>query len=298
MPITQEKAVAPVLPITWAGAIPIHSANLVFQPEDSPFTTLHVDVTHRCNMRCENCFVPNRSIPDMDMDWLRGILERLPRRARIRLVGAEPTVRRDLPEIIAMVRETGRHPILLTNGLKLADRAYVGSLKDAGLTTCYLSFNGGLDDEAYRVIDGAACAAAKLQALDNLVDEQLYVALGMILVRGVNERHVRPVFERIRGVRRVAELKLRSIGRFGRYIEDSAPLTMAEMRALAREVFGPYEPLPDEEPGSCHEQFRVGRLLVQMTEWPELGSLSRGRLSPDGTVQPHFEHVLANEGGY
>ncbi|MCB1018678.1 MAG: hypothetical protein KDC27_02065, partial [Acidobacteria bacterium] len=67
---------------------------------------------------------------------------------------------------------------------------------------------------------------------------------------------------------------------------------------LAQRVFGPYEPLPSDEDATRHEQFRLGRLLVQLTEWPELGNLSRGRLSPDGTVQPHFEHVLANEGGY
>ena len=286
----------------WAGDLPVHSSGVAYAPEQSPFETVHVDLTHRCNMRCANCYVPNRTVPDMDAGWLRGILVRLPRRTRIRLVGAEPTLRRDLPEVIAMVRETGHHPILLTNGLRLADRDYVRELGRAGLSTCYLSFNGGFRAELYEAIDGApdgaSCAKSKAAALENLIAERIYVALGMILVRGVNEDEVGPVHERIRRRRRVAELKLRSIGRFGRYQEDSAPLTIAEMRAIARRVFGPYEPLPEAESGSCHEQFRAGRLLVQLTEWPELGSRLRGRLSPDGTLQPHFEHVMANEGGY
>ncbi|TNF33602.1 MAG: hypothetical protein EP312_08685, partial [Gammaproteobacteria bacterium] len=76
------------VPYTWT---PHHSTGHSFAPEDNPFTTLFADITHRCNMECPNCYIPNRDIPDMDAEWLYGILARLPRRTRIRLVGAEPT---------------------------------------------------------------------------------------------------------------------------------------------------------------------------------------------------------------
>ena len=120
-----------------------------------------VDVTHRCNMACRNCYLPNRDLPDLDTDWLVRILERLPRRTMIRLVGAEPTVRDDLPDIIHRVRAAGHTPILLSNGLKLRRRSYVRELKAAGLGSVYLSMNGGLDDDLYLAIDGMRCAAAK-----------------------------------------------------------------------------------------------------------------------------------------
>ena len=45
-------------------------------------------------------------------------------------------------------------------------------------------------------------------------------------------------------------------------------------------------------------QVRVGGLKMQLTQWPDLGSTTRGRLAPDGTLQPAFEHVMANEGRY
>jgi hypothetical protein len=80
---------------------------LRFAPEDSPFTTLFADITHRCNMACRNCYIPVRDLPDLPVDWLFDLLERLPRRTRIRLVGAEPTMREDLPEIIATVLGSG-----------------------------------------------------------------------------------------------------------------------------------------------------------------------------------------------
>ena len=79
-------------------------AELRFRPEDSPFTTLFADITHRCNMACRNCYIPVRDLPDLPVDWLYDILARLPCRTRIRLVGAEPTMREDLPAIIAKVK--------------------------------------------------------------------------------------------------------------------------------------------------------------------------------------------------
>ena len=35
-----------------------------------------------------------------------------------------------------------------------------------------------------------------------------------------------------------------------------------------------------------------------MTEWPDLGSTRRGRLTPEGLIAPFMEHIIANDGGY
>ena len=60
-------------------------------PEDNTFNLLMVDLTHRCNMECANCYLPNREIPDMDVDKLYEFLNKLPKRVIVRLIGAEPT---------------------------------------------------------------------------------------------------------------------------------------------------------------------------------------------------------------
>ena len=64
-----------------AAPFPVQS-NLVpgsFAPEQSPYDIVMVDVTHRCNMTCANCYLPNRVIPDMDARWLSSIFKRLRR---------------------------------------------------------------------------------------------------------------------------------------------------------------------------------------------------------------------------
>jgi hypothetical protein len=44
--------------------------------------------------------------------------------------------------------------------------------------------------------------------------------------------------------------------------------------------------------------FQLDRLNVRLTQWPDLGSPDQGWLALDGTLQPFFEHMLVNDGGY
>jgi pyruvate-formate lyase-activating enzyme len=268
-----------------------------FAPEDSPFSTLFADITHRCNMACRNCYIPVRDLPDLPVAWLYDVLARLPRRARIRLVGAEPTMREDLPEIITRVRELGHLPVILSNGLKLGRESYVARLKAAGLGTAYLSMNGGLRDDLYEAIDELACAERKLQALANLLRHNLHVTVGYIVVPGVNDAHLADFLPWLleRGVR---DVHLRSIGQVGHFIEDSS-LSLDQLEAVFRTSIPAHLPAPEllRAYGSSRD-FRLGRAEVQLTEWPELGSLERGRIAPDGYLEPMFESIVANAGSY
>ena len=276
------------------------STGVSFAPEENPFSTVFVDVTHRCNMACHNCYIPNRDVPDMDSDWLAGMLARFPKRTRIRVVGAEPTLRADLPDIIRMVRRTGHIPILLSNGLRLGNRWYVQRLKAAGLRTVHLSLNGGLNDDAYEAIDGLRCAARKLKALSNLLDEHYLVTAGMIVVPGVNERHVGE-FHRDLQARGVRELHLRSVGEFGRHLENCA-MSLVDLMAVAEREIGLSRAdmrETDDDPHSSRHFLYQG-MRIQLTQWPDLGSERRGRLTPEGRIEPMFEHLILNaaQGGY
>jgi molybdenum cofactor biosynthesis enzyme MoaA len=267
-----------------------------FRPEDSPFTTLFADITHRCNMACRNCYIPVRDLPDLPVDWLYDVLARLPRRTRIRLVGAEPTMREDLPEIIARVRELGHLPVILSNGLKLGRASYVAKLKAAGLGTAYLSMNGGLRDELYEEIDELACAERKLKALDNLLAHRIHVTVGFIVVPGVNDAHLGEFLPWLlaKGVR---DVHLRSVGQVGNFIAG-ASLSLDELERVLRVSLPPgLEPELQREHLSSRD-FRAGRAQIQLTEWPELGSLERGRIAPDGYLEPMFESIVANAGHY
>lgn len=269
-----------------------------FAPEECPFETVIVDVTHRCNMACHNCYVPNRTIPDLDSEWMTEIFSRLPRGRFIRFVGGEPTLRKDLPEMIARVRSLGHHPVLVTNGLKLADRDYLHSLKKAGLQLAYLSMNGAFDDDLYDEIDAMRCAEKKRKAFENLRAEHMFTSIGVIVVRGINERAVADLLAAVRKSRNVREYHIRSVGAIGRYMENE-PYMLDDLLDLFTDAAGvTADSLERRVRTESSLDFTFGRLRVQLTQWPDLGSAVRGRLTPEGRVAPFFEHVIANEGGY
>jgi molybdenum cofactor biosynthesis enzyme MoaA len=264
-----------------------------FRPEDSPFRVLFADITHRCNMTCRNCYIPVRDLPDLPVDWLYTILARLPRRTRIRLVGAEPTMRDDLPGIVRRVRQLGHIPVILSNGLKLGRASYVRTLRAAGLGTVYLSLNGGLRDDLYEAIDGTPCAARKLRALDNLLAAHMHVTVGTILIPGLNDAHLADFLPWLlaRGVR---DMHFRSVGQMGRHMADCS-LSLDGLEACVRAALGSRaaELSLVAEEGSSRD-YRLGSAAIQLTEWPELGSMDRGRIAPDGWVEPMFESIVEN----
>ena len=159
-------------------------------PENNIFDVLVADITHRCNMECANCYIPNRVIPDMDVNKLYSFLEKLPNRVYIRLIGAEPTMRDDLSDIICNVKKIGHKCSLTTNGLKLGHRYYVQELKQAGLRLVLISMNGANDDNVYKIIDNGKYSKLKVRALKNCMLENMIINTGTIIAKGINEHTI------------------------------------------------------------------------------------------------------------
>lgn len=293
-------------------------------PELNHFHTLLVDVTHRCNMECANCYIPNRSIPDMDVKKLYEFLKKLPNRTDIRLIGAEATVRKDLLEIISTVREIGHHPALLTNGLRLASEKYVKQLKESGLKSLGLSMNGADNDEWYFKLDNGPYSKSKTKALHNCFKEKLIVHTNTIIVKNINEdvieRQINLLINTAKKTGRTFKksypimARFKSVGQIGRYMKSDAmnlndliDLFSKQMNIDKKEIMS-YNKIDGYV--ECNSvlfpyQTDVGKLLIKITDWtvdddgiPDAGSKRRGRVTQDFKCAPFFEHVKLNEFGY
>ena len=64
---------------------------MIIEPENNTFDAIMVDITHKCNMECANCYLPNREIPDMDKEKLYELVKKLPEKTFVRLIGAVPS---------------------------------------------------------------------------------------------------------------------------------------------------------------------------------------------------------------
>ncbi|MEM1586452.1 MAG: radical SAM protein [Candidatus Bathyarchaeia archaeon] len=170
-------------------------------PQHKSHTALAIiDVTNRCNLRCPVCFATAGTtgyVYEPTLDEIKSMLINLRSNRPVpadalQLSGGEPTIRDDLPEIIKMAKELGfKHVEVNTNGLRMAsDQDYCRSLKEAGMSTIYLQFDG-LTSEVYKFTRGADLVEVKRRVIENCRKVNIdSVVLVCTLIRGVNDSQV------------------------------------------------------------------------------------------------------------
>ena len=158
-----------------------------------------IDVTNRCNLKCPVCFANAAAagyIYEPTQDEIRQMLRNL-RNLKphpcpaIQYAGGEPTVRKDIVELVKMAKEEGfTHVQIATNGIRLAKRENLAKeLKEAGLNTVYLAFDG-VTPEPYIYNRGRDLLEDKIQAIENCRKIGLGVVLVPTLVKGINAHQV------------------------------------------------------------------------------------------------------------
>ncbi len=163
--------------------------------EEHPQRDFMVRMTERCNLDCPICLAKanTEETPDLDLSGLSALLSER-RGIKVDLLAAEPTLRADLPDWIRRVKASGNIAALHTNGIKLADRAYAATLKEAGVDEVFLQFDG-FDDEAHLRLRGARLLNRRLKALENLRELNIATSLIVVIARGLNEAELSRVYE-------------------------------------------------------------------------------------------------------
>ncbi len=126
-----------------------------------------LELTHRCPLQCPYCSNPlalERVAAELDTaTWLRvldeaaalGVLQ-------VHFSGGEPTLRRDLPELVARAASLQLYGNLITSGV-LLDAAAIARLAEAGLDHVQLSFQDVDAANADRIGGYAGGHAKKLE---------------------------------------------------------------------------------------------------------------------------------------
>jgi len=86
-----------------------------------------LDVTDKCNVQCPHCYaLPNNKLKDKSIESLVEISRMAVKGGGITLMGAEPTMRSDLGELVSALKKDSGKPInIVTNAIRLAEPGFL-----------------------------------------------------------------------------------------------------------------------------------------------------------------------------
>jgi len=151
--------------------------------ERTPFKVtefpLRVDlaITYKCNNSCGHCYVArdSKKFPELDLESIKKILDILwdvgvP---HIALTGGEPTLRKDLLEIIEYGQEKGFVMGIITNGRKFSDEKLVREAIEKGLDYAQITIESHVK-EIHNKMVGDDSFDETVQAIKNFEKEDIY----------------------------------------------------------------------------------------------------------------------------
>lgn len=168
-------------------------------PNHKTYTILGIiDVTNRCNLRCPVCFAHAGATgyvyePSFEqvVEMMKNLRANKPWPCNaLQFSGGEPTMRNDLPELVAEAKRLGfRWVCVDTNGIRVAeDIEYFKALDDAGLSSLYLQFDS-TRPEVYLKTRGRDILKYKLKVIENARKLGFdSIVLVVTLAKGVNDQ--------------------------------------------------------------------------------------------------------------
>ncbi len=161
------------------GLEPIFDTILPFSKRDlsAPYR-MDLALTYRCNNRCHHCYNPlDRQRNELDTQTWKTILDQLwdigiP---HIIFTGGEPTLRPDLPELIAHAESNGQITGINTNGRKLKDPELVKALVDAGLDHVQITIESHDEKIHDEMVNLPGAWAETTAGIRNVLNTRLYM---------------------------------------------------------------------------------------------------------------------------
>ena len=251
-------------------------------------SVLTVDLTNRCNMMCDPCFMDANQVGyvhELSFDDVKEILDASlqikPRRQMsVQFSGGEPTLSPHFLDSIRYARDVGYFCVqCASNGVRFAQEPELCfQAKEAGLRLCYLQFDGVTNQaNSHRKVGNLF--DVKLRAIENLAAAGIDVVLVVTIVGGVNNDQVGPVVQfAIDNADKVTVVSFQPVSFTGRDEEISDELrrkqryTLSHLAHDMHDQLGATEPLRDWFPLSAMNPFSdvVDLLLGQSAEFGAL----------------------------
>jgi len=257
----------------------------------------NIDLTNRCNLDCEFCFANARACgfiyePDFDeiVKMLVMLRDQKPVPApAVQFSGGEPTMRNDLAKIIRKAREVGFPQVqIASNGVRLAkEPEYAQELKDAGLNTVYLHFDGVTQKTN-------PFLAIHLKAVENLKRVKLGIVLVPTVIRGKNDHEIGDIIRfAVDNIAVIRGVNFQPVAFTGAASDDdikksriTIPEVLADIESQTQGIIkkDDFYPIPCVLPFSDLVEAYTGRPQVRFTAHPHCGAATYVFVQESGIV--------------
>jgi radical SAM protein with 4Fe4S-binding SPASM domain len=172
------------------GACAVCDLDLEIRPPFSarPSAPYRMDlaITYRCNNDCPHCYnARERTFPELPTDAWKRLLDRIWEVGipHVVFTGGEPSLRDDLPELVAHAQNNGQVTGMNTNARRLSDPKYVQRLVDAGLDHVQITLESHDSDIHDHMVAARGAWKQTIAGLRNVLDTPLYVMTNTTLLQ-------------------------------------------------------------------------------------------------------------------
>jgi radical SAM protein with 4Fe4S-binding SPASM domain len=155
-----------------------------------------IALTYCCQNRCTFCYAsaPDRGqeVPEMATAEVKRILDVIVDKARVPTVsftGGEPTLRPDLPALIAYAKSRRLRTNLITNGIRCGANGYVERLAEAGLDSAQVSLEAADPNIHDAVVGHPGAWRRTVQGIRNLKGAGIHIHTNTTINR-LNRDHL------------------------------------------------------------------------------------------------------------
>ena len=167
-------------------------------------SVLTIDLTNRCNMMCDPCFMDANQVGFVhELTWedIQTLLDNAisikpKRQMSVQFSGGEPTISPYFLDAVSYARKVGYTSVqAATNGIEFAKSAeFCRKAADAGLRYAYLQFDGiGNAATSHRKVGNLF--DVKLRAIENLYTNGVDIVPVITLINGINNEQVGRVIQ-------------------------------------------------------------------------------------------------------
>jgi Radical SAM superfamily len=277
---------------------------LNFRYTKHPLITYCLDITNRCNLNCPHCYqMPDNSSKDLPIDYFVKMVESYEDDGyNIALMGAEPTTRKDLPELINSIRNIPgklRKFIVLTNGVNLSNINYARQF----LNIKELYWTIGLNHSSYQ---GSSIRSKQLQGIQNCKELNFPIKCISYTLESLDQMEFCLNEIQMFGKDTCQTYRIRCGAKIGR-CPDETQLFMSTLVKEAKRICDKNKwtfESDDIYSNRAHYSSRINGLHVKIIQWPDVTTINLEEMQteawadmiPGQPVSPLVHQAILRDG--